>query len=115
MIPDVMTNERFQAIIKELFIRCRKSNTSLVLITQFYFSVPKEIRLNPTDYLITKIHNKRELQQTDINHSADIDYKDFLKIYRNCTKEPYSFLNINTTLSANNPMKFKKNFPDSPI
>ena len=115
MIPDVMTNKRFQAIIKELFIRCRKSNISLVLTTQFYFSVPKEVRLNPTDYLITKIHNKRELQQIDINHSADIDYKDFLKIYRNCTKEPYSFFNINTTLPANNPMKFKKNFPDSPI
>ena len=57
-----------------------------------------------------KIHSRGELQQIAINHSTDIDYKDFLKIYRNCTKEPYSFLTIDTTLPANNPMRFKKNF-----
>ena len=62
-----------------------------------------------------KIHNKRELQNIAINHSADIDYKDFLKIYRNRTKEPYYFLNINTILPANNPMRFKKNFSDFPL
>ena len=91
MIPDIMTNEDFQSITKELFIRCRKLNISLVFITQSYFSFPKEVRLNSTHYLIMKIHNKRELQQTAINHSADIDYKDFLNIYRNCTKRPYYF------------------------
>ena len=61
-------------------------NISLVFITQSYFSVPKEVRLNSTHYLIKKIHNKRGLQNIAINHSADTDYKDFLKIYRNCTK-----------------------------
>ena len=86
-----MTNKRFQAIINELFIRCRKLNISLVFITQSYFSVSKEVRLNTTHYLMIKIHNKRELQQVAIDHSADIDYKDFLKIYRSCTNEPYSF------------------------
>ena len=60
-----------------------------------------------------KIHHRRELQQIAINHSADIDYKDFLKIYRNCTKEPYSFLTINTTSPASDPMRFRKNFSDS--
>ena len=60
-----------------------------------------------------KIRNERELQNIAINHSADIDYKDFLKIYRNCTKEPYSFLAIDTTLPANNPVRFRKNFSDS--
>ena len=64
---------------------------------QFYFSVSKEVSLNSTHYLIMKIHNRRELQQIAIDHSADIDYKDLLKIYRNCTKEPYSFFTINTT------------------
>ena len=64
---------------------------SLVFVTQSYFSVPKEVRLNSTHYLIIKIHNKRELQQIAINHSVDIDYKDFVKIYRNYPKEPYSF------------------------
>ena len=60
-----------------------------------------------------KIHNKRELQQIAINHSANIDYKDFLNIYRNCLKELYSFLNIDTTLPADNSLRFKKNFSDS--
>ena len=84
MIADIMTNKKFQTIIKELFIRCRKLNISLVLITEFYFSVPKEFRLNSTHYLIIKIHHKRELQQIAINLSADIDYKDFdlQKIYK---------------------------------
>ena len=86
MIADIMTNKRFQAIIKELFIRCRKLNISLVFITQSCFSVPKEVRLNSTHYLTMKIHNRRELQQLATNHSADVDYKDFLKIYKKCTK-----------------------------
>ena len=62
-----------------------------------------------------KIHNIRELQKIAINHSADIDYKDFLKIYRNCTNEPYSFLTIDTTLPAGNPLRFRKNVSDSPL
>ena len=115
MIANIMTNKRFQAIIKELFIRCRKLNISLVFITQSYFSVPKEVRLNSAHYLIMKIHNKRELRQISINYSPDIYYKDFLKNYRNCTNEPYSFLAIDTTLPANNPMGFKKNFSDSSL
>ena len=86
MIADVMTNKKFQAIIKELFIRCRKLNISLVLITQSYFCVRREVRLNSTHYLIMKIHNKIELQQITINHSADIDYKDFMKIYQKMYK-----------------------------
>ena len=113
MIADIMTNKRFQAIIKELFIRCRKLNISLVFITQSYFSVPKDVRLNSTHYLIMKINNKRELQNIAINHSADIDYQDFLKIYRECTKELYSFLTTDTTLSSTNPLRFRKNLFDS--
>ena len=81
-----MTNKRFQAIIKELFIRCRKLNMSLVFITQSSFSVLQEVRLSSTHYLIMNIHIKKELQQIAINHSADIDYKDFLNIYRDLPK-----------------------------
>ena len=80
MIADIMTNKKFQSLIKELFIRCRKLNISLVFITQSYFSVPKDVRLNSTYYLIMKINNKKELQNIAINHSADIDHKDFIKI-----------------------------------
>ena len=113
MIADIMTNKTFQAIIKELFIRCTKLNISLVFITQSYFSVPKDVRLNSTHYLIMKINNKRELQNIAINHSANIDYQDFMKIYRKCTKEPYIFLTIDTTLPASDPLRFGKNFFDS--
>ena len=60
MIADIMTDKKFQAIIKELFIRSRKLNISLVFFTQSYFSVPKDVRLNSTHYFITKINNKRE-------------------------------------------------------
>ena len=91
MIADITTNKKFQAIIKELFIRCRKLNISLAFITQSYFSVPKDVRLNSAHYLVMKINNRKELQNIAINHSADIDYKDFVKIYRGFTKKPYSF------------------------
>ena len=103
IIADIMTNKKFQSKIKELFIRCRKLNISLVLITQSYFSVPKDIRLNSTHYLIMKINNREESQDIAINHSADIDYKDFIKIYRECVKEPYNILTIDTTLPSTNP------------
>ena len=112
MIADIMTNKKFQAVIKELFIRCRKLNISLVFITQSYFSVPKEVRLNSTHYLIMKIHNRRKLQNIATNHSANIDYKDFMWIYKNCTNEPYSFLTIDTTFPANNSLRFRKNLLD---
>ena len=113
MIADIMTNKKFQAIIKELFIRCRKLNISLVFITQSYFSVPKDVRLNLTHYLITKINNKRELQNIEINHSADIDYNDFMKIYRERLRESYNVLIIDTTLPASNFLRFRKNLFDS--
>ena len=80
MIADIMSNKKFQTIIKEFFIRCRKLNISLVFITRSYFSIPKDVRLNSTHYLIMKINSKRELQNIAINHSADIDYNDFVKI-----------------------------------
>ena len=79
MIADIMTNKKFQTITKALFIKCRKLNISLVFITQSYFSVSKNVRLNSTHYLIMKIYNRRELQSIAFNHSADIDYQDFLK------------------------------------
>ena len=80
MFADIMKIEKFQTIIKELFIRCGKLNIPLAFITQSYFSFPKDVRLNSTHYLIMKNNNKRELQNIAINHSADIDYQDFVKI-----------------------------------
>ena len=113
MIADIMINKKFQSIIKELFIRCRKLNISLVFITQSYFSVPKDVRLNSMHYVIMKINSKRELQNIAINHSADIDYKDFIKVYRECTNEPYLFLTIDTKLPSTNTLRFRKNLFDA--
>ena len=73
MIADIVSNEIFQAIVKELFIRVRKHKISLVFITQSCFSVPKDVRLNSTNYLIMNIHDNRELQNIGINHSAVIN------------------------------------------
>ena len=113
MIADIMTNKKFQAILKELLIRFRKINISLVYITQSSFSVLKDVRLNFTHYSIMKINNKRKLQNIAINHSANIDYKDFIKIYREFTKETYNFLTIDTTLSSSNPLRIGKKLFDT--
>ena len=104
-----MTNKKFQAIINVLFVRCRKVNISLVFITQSYFSVAKDVRLNSTHYLNMKINNRKETQNLAINDSADIDYNDFFGIYRECTRKPYSFLTIDTTLPASDHLRFRKN------
>ena len=109
MIADMNTNKMFQTTVKELFIRCRKLNISLVFFTQSYFLVPKDVTLNSTHYLIMKIRTKIELQNIAINHSADIDYKEVMNIYRECTYKPYSFLTIDTTLPADIPFRFRKN------
>ena len=93
MIAGLVTNTKIPAINKELFLRCRKLNISLVFITQSYFSLPKDVTLNSTHYLIMKINNKRDLQNIAINHSAYIDYNDFMKIYREFIKEAYFFDN----------------------
>ena len=79
MIADIVASKKFQTIIKELLIRCRKLNISLALITQSYFSVRKDVRLNSPNYLIMKINNRKELKNIAINNSAYIDYKDFMK------------------------------------
>ena len=91
-----MSNKKFQAVINELFIRCRKVNISLAVIIQFYFSVPKDVRLNSTHYLTMKISNRKELQNIAINHFVNIYYK------------PHSFLTIDTTLAASDLLRFRK-------
>ena len=96
MIYHVMSDKKAQQILKDLFIRFRKLNISLCFLAQSYFSVPKDVKLNCTYYVLFKLSNKRELQNIAINHSANIDYKDFIKIYRDCTREPFNFLTIDT-------------------
>ena len=109
MIADMINNYKLNPIVTELFIRGRKLNISIVFITQSYFKVPKDIRLNSTHFFIMKIPNKRELQQIALKHSSDVDFKDFMQIYKKCTTEPYTFLVNDTTLPSDDPLRFRKN------
>ena len=109
MIADMIHNKKLNSIVTELFIRGRKLNISLVFITQSYFKVAKDVRLNTSHFFIAKISNKRELQQIAINYLSGINTKDFTNIYRECTAEPYSVLVNDTTLSSMNPLRFRKN------
>ena len=109
MIATMINNKKLDSIVTELFIRGRKLNIYIAFITQSYFKVPKDVRLNSTHFFIMKIPNKRELQQIVLNHSSDIDFKDFMKIYKKYTKEPYSFLVNDTTLPSDDPLRFRKN------
>ena len=86
MIADMINNNKLNPIVTELFIRGRKLNISIVFIMQSYFKVPKDVRLNSTHFFIMKIPNKRELQQIALNHSSDIDFTDFMNIYKNTLK-----------------------------
>ena len=96
MIADMINNKKLDSIVSELFTRGRKINISIVFITQSYFKVPRVVRLNTTHFFIMRIPNKREVQQIASNQSSDIDFKDFMKIFRKYTAEPYSFL-VNVT------------------
>ena len=105
----MINNKKLNPVVTELFIRSRKLNISIVFITQSYFKVPKEVRLNTTHFFNMRIPNKRELQQILTNNLSDVDSKDFIKIFKKYTAEPYYFLVNNTILSSDNLLRFRKN------
>ena len=80
-----------------------------------HFKVSKDVRLNSTQFFITRIPNKRVLQQIALNHSSDIDFKDFIKIYKKCTAETYSFLVNGTALPSDDPLRLRKSLFDKYI
>ena len=88
----MINNKKFNPAATELFIKSRKLNISIVFITQSYFKVPQDVRLNSTELSIMTIPNNRALEQIGLNHSSDLDFKYFMKIYKKCTAEPFSFL-----------------------
>ena len=90
MITDMLSNKKINQLVTELFIRDGKLNISLAFITQS-FSVPKNIRLNSTHYFIMKIWNKREIQEIAFNHWSNIDFKDFVNLYKNVLQEHIRF------------------------
>ena len=105
MIADMTNNKKLRPVVIELFIRGRKLSISIAFITQSYFKVPKDVRLNSTPFFIIQIPNKWEVQQIALNHSSDIDLKDFIKIYKKSAAEPYSYFVDNITLPSGNPLE----------
>ena len=95
----MLCNKKLNTIVTKLFIRGRKLNISLVFITQSHFAVPKNIRLNLTHYFVMKTPNKRELQKVAFNYSSDIDFEDYMYLYKKCTAKLNWFLVTDTTLA----------------
>ena len=109
MIAYVIKNQKLNSIVTELFIKSRKINIRLVFITQSYFKVPKDFRLNTSHFSIAKIANKRKVWEIAINYSWDISTKYFENICRKSTVESYLFFVNNTTLPSDNSLMFRKN------
>ena len=82
MSADMINNKKCNLVVTALFMRSRKINTYIVFITELYFKVPKDVRLNSTNLFVMKIPNERELPQIALNHSSDIGFQDFIKIYK---------------------------------
>ena len=109
MIADMLSNKKLNPIVTELFIRRRKINIYFLFSKEYYFAVSKNIRLNSTNYFVMKIPNKRKLLQMAFNHSSDIDFQEFMNLYKKCTEKPYPFLVIDTTLASDNSSRFRQN------
>ena len=109
MIADLETNEALSPRDTKLILRRRKLNISFVFISKSYFEVPKTIRLHATHYLIMKIPNKGEIQEIASNYLSDVDFKDFIKLYKDYTKESQSLFMNDTNFSSDTPLRFRKN------
>ena len=107
MIAGMLINKNLNPVVTELFVRGRKLNIS-PFFTQSYFAAPKYVKLSSTHYLIMKIASEWELHLIAFNHSADIDFQDFMNLYKKCAAKPYFFFLTNTTLASDNPSRFKK-------
>ena len=110
LITDLINNKKLNSILTELFIGGIKLNISLAFITQSYFQVPKDVRLNTSHFFITKIPNKRELQQIALNRLSDISSKDLITFHKKYTSESYSFLVNDNMLASDNLQDLEKIF-----
>ena len=106
IIADMINNKKLNSILTEYFIWGGKLNISLVFITQSYFKLPKEVRLNSTHFFIMKIPNKRKFHQISLNHSLTL--KALLRSKKNVLLKNSLLVN-DATLASDNPLRFKKN------
>ena len=107
MIADIMINKKFQIIVKELFIGCRKLNISLAFITQSYFSIPKDVKLNSTQYLVMKI-DRKELQILQLIILQILIITILRGFTENAQENRILFLPIGTILLASDPVRSRK-------
>ena len=103
----MLSNKTLEQIVTELFIRGRNLNIFLIFITQSYLTAPRNIKLDSIHYFIMKIANKRELQQITFNHSRDINFVDFIHLYKKCTAKIFSILVNDTTFAPDNSLSFR--------
>ena len=108
VIADMLSNKKLNPIVTESFIKARKLNISFVLFMQYYLAGSRNIRPNSTYCFIMKIPNKGHLQQNAFNLSSDIDFQEFMNLYKKCTTKLYYFLVIDTTLASDNLLCFRK-------
>ena len=108
-LPICWAIKEINPVITGLFIKGRKINIYFVFITQSRFAVSTNIRRTSTHYFLKKVPNKQELQQIAFNQSLDIDFKDFINLYKKCTAKSYSFLVVDATLAPDNVSCFRKN------
>ena len=108
MIVDMINNKKLNPAVTELFIKGRKWDISIFFITQLHFKVPKDVRLNSTHFLIMTVLSKREIQQMALNHSSDIEFKDFIKIYENVLLDHILFW-LMIQLPSDNSLRSRKN------
>ena len=109
MIANMLSNKKLIPIMTEWLIREKKLDISLVFIAESYFPVLKNIRLKSAHYFVMKTPIKRELQEITFNHSPDIDFQDFMHLYKKSTAEQYCFLVIDTLFSSDNSLRFRMN------
>ena len=105
MIAGMESNKTLSPAAPTLFLRDRKR----YILSQSYSKVPKTTTLNTKHYFIMKVPNKRKPQEIAWNHSSNIEFKNFMKLYKDCTKKPFSFLVNHTTLQSDNPLRFRTN------
>ena len=99
IIIDDYVVEKKQKQVEDLFIRCRKRNTSIIYQTQNLFETPKNIRIN-CNYVILFGTNKREQREIAKTYANDMDYDEFLRIYQEATSEPFGWLLIDATATS---------------
>ena len=105
----MLSYKNIQPTVTKVFFRGRKVNISLVFITKSHFIVPKNVKQNFIHCLSMKIPNIQELQQITIIHSSDVDFKDFMNLFKKDTAKPYPFLVIYTTPALDNLLSLRRN------